>query len=535
MTGLPRVRRHVAAPGAWRVPDRLRVRAADERFSGPLAAAQALLAPVLRLVPVADGSADVVLAPLPAGAGGGAAGAHRITVRPDGATVEAADGAGAVHALVSLGQRLAEADAGGLGCAASEDAPAYPYRGVMLDVARHFFPVATVKRVIDLAALLRLNVFHWHLSDDQGWRVESSAFPRLHEIGSRRAATRGDGRPHGGFYSRAEIAEVVAHAADRGVTVVPEIDVPGHVAAILAAYPQLSCRGRVRPVPTRFGIFAEVACPGKAATRAFFAELLDELLELFPGGYFHLGGDEVPRLRWLQCADCRAAMAAHGLGDEADLQAWFMNPLIGRVAAAGKTAIVWNEAVASARLDPRAAMQFWREPGGAPRARAPQARAALAAGRPAILSPLRPYYLDYPHGMWGLAASRSFDPRRWAGPAADSLLGVEAPLWTEYVDQEADIWRRLLPRLFAVAETGWAGSPDADAASFARRVRAADAWLRRLGFAGTAPADADPGRWQAAAETGRFVSGAFDPRWLELPVRAGREAVLRWWRRRAEA
>lgn len=524
MTGLPRVRRHVAAPGAWRVQDPLRVRAADERFSGPLAAAQALLAPALRLVPVGDGSADVTLALMPAGAGG----AYRITVRPDGAMVEAADGAGAVHALVSFGQRLAQADADGLGCGTSEDAPAYPYRGVMLDVARHFFPVATVKRVIDLAALLRLNVFHWHLSDDQGWRLESRAFPRLHEVGSRRAATRGDGRPHGGFYSRAEIAEVVAHAADRGVTVVPEIDVPGHVSAILAALPHLSCRGRVRPVPTRFGIFAEVACPGKAATRAFFAELLDELLELFPGGYFHLGGDEVPQLRWLQCADCRAVMTAHGLRDAADLQAWFMNPLIGQVASAGKTAIVWNEAVASARLDRRAVMQFWREPGGAP-----QARAALAAGRPAILSPLRPYYLDYPHGMWGLEASRGFDPRRWAGPAADSLLGVEAPLWTEYVDQEADIWRRLLPRLCAVAETGWAGSPDPE--SFVRRVRAADAWLRRLGFAGTAPADADPGRWQALAETGRFVGGAFDPRWLELPVRAGREALLRWWRRRTEA
>ncbi len=215
-------------------------------------------------------------------------------------------------------------EAGSVGSIATgrlKDSPRYRWRGAHLDVARHFFSVESVKRFIDLLAVHKMNVFHWHLTEDQGWRIEIDAFPRLMEV----AAWRKDGgKTYGGFYTKSEVREVLAYAKERSISVVPEIEMPGHAVAALAAYPELSCTGGPFEVETQWGIFDDVYCAGSDQALKFLETVLDEVLELFDCEFFHIGGDECPKVRWKSCEKCQQRIRREGLRDEQELQSWFV-------------------------------------------------------------------------------------------------------------------------------------------------------------------------------------------------------------------
>ena len=238
-----------------------------------------------------------------------------------------------------------------------EDQPAFAWRGMLLDACRHFMEPEFVKRYIDLLAFHKMNVLHWHLTEDQGWRIAIEAYPRLTEVGAWR--TEKDGSRYGGFYTREQIREIVAYAAERHVTVVPEIEMPGHSQAALAAYPELSCTGGPHTVWNDWGVSREIYCAGNEATFRFLDGVLDEVLEMFPSRYIHLGGDEAPVSRWEACAKCRRRVADLGLHDAHDLHAWFLGRIADSLAGAGRTIIGWDE-ILDGPLPDDAVVQAWR-------------------------------------------------------------------------------------------------------------------------------------------------------------------------------
>ncbi|WP_288238242.1 beta-N-acetylhexosaminidase [uncultured Alistipes sp.] len=257
---------------------------------------------------------------------------YRIDISARRAQLTAGDEAGFFYGLQTLFQMADQR--GNLPCASIEDYPRYRYRGLHLDVCRHFFPVKFIKHYLDWMASCKLNTFHWHLTDDQGWRIEIRRYPRLTQIGGYRAQTQIGGfhedpityeqGRYGGYYTQDEIREVVAYAAERHITVIPEVEMPGHAMAVLAAYPELACGHGPKHFETsgRWGVLDDVFCPGKEQTFEFLEGVLDEVLELFPSKFIHIGGDECPRVRWKECPDCQARLAAEGLKDESGLQAY---------------------------------------------------------------------------------------------------------------------------------------------------------------------------------------------------------------------
>ncbi|MCH7812843.1 MAG: beta-N-acetylhexosaminidase, partial [Planctomycetes bacterium] len=266
-------------------------------------------------------------------------------------------------------------------CAVIEDQPRYRWRGLLLDCCRHFMTKEFVKRYIDLLAYHKMNVLHWHLTEDQGWRIEIKKYPKLTEIGAWRG--QGDER-YGGFYTQDDIREIVAYAASRYVTVVPEIEMPGHSVAALAAYPELSCTGGPFEVSTRWGVHADVYCAGNDQTFAFLEDVLSEVIELFPSEFIHIGGDECPKRRWKQCAKCQARIKAEGLADEHALQSYFIRRMEKFLNAKGKRLIGWDE-ILEGGLAPNATVQSWRGMKGAV--------AAAGAGHDVISSPTSHCYL----------------------------------------------------------------------------------------------------------------------------------------------
>ncbi|GGM25667.1 beta-N-acetylhexosaminidase [Promicromonospora citrea] len=463
------------------------------------------------LVPVTDAAADVVVER----AGDLPAGAYRLEVGAGDATVrvEAADLAGA-HAAVQTLRQLAGPDAyrrapaayAGGACALVlpsvrvDDHPRFAWRGVLLDVARHFLPKHDVLRFVDLAAAHRLNVLQLHLTDDQGWRVEVHRYPELTRTGAwRRESTVGtwrtgtrDGRPHGGFYTQDDLREIVAYARDRGVTVVPEIDVPGHVEAAVAAYPELGTRKMRQEVRTTWGISEDVLDPSEGSL-AFFRHVLDEVLDVFDTPWIGLGGDEVPTTLWrespqiVERARALGLLGADGTPDVGLLHGWFVSRLARHVSDAGRRAVVWDEAV-SPLLPRDVVVTSWR--GHA------QGAAALAAGYDVVMAPEQAVYLDHRAGdhpaepipvgfLRTVEDVYAFDPfpaALGAGsppPAAGHpgrLLGVQAQVWTEHLDSARRVDYATFPRLAAFAEVAW--SPAADrspgtpaSAEFLERLR----------------------------------------------------------------
>jgi len=350
-------------------------------------------------------------------------------------------------------------------CLRIEDRPRFAYRGMHLDVGRHYFPVDFIKRYLDLLAMHKLNTFHWHLTEDQGWRLEIDAYPRLTQIGSRRRETqirrtdRCDGRPYGGYYTKQEIREVVAYAAALHITVIPEIEMPGHSVAALAAYPELSCTGGPFSVRTRWGVAQDIYCAGNEATFAFLEQVLAEVLELFPSPYIHIGGDEAPKDRWRQCPKCQRRIAQEGLADEYELQSWFVKRIERFLLAHDRKLIGWDE-ILEGGLAPEATVMSWRGTIGG--------IAAARQGHDVIMAPYSHLYFDgyqaepdsepFAIGYWApLEKVYGFEPVPAALDATQRrhVIGVQANLWTEYVATPEHVEYMLLPRLSALAELAW--------------------------------------------------------------------------------
>ncbi len=332
-----------------------------------------------------------------------------------------------------------------------KDEPRFAYRGFMFDCARHFFPVEVIKAYIEAISVQKMNVFHWHLTEDQGWRIEISAYPKLTEVGSKRRETMGDKTPHEGYYSKKDVAEIVKYAADRYVTVIPEFDMPGHTRSAVASYPELGCYGKQVEVSTKFGIHKEILCGGKDSAYDFVYAVLKEFGEMFPARYVHLGGDEAIKLEWYNCPDCQMKIKELGLRDEEDLQGYMTNSAVNYLKTMDKTAICWNESANSGMLDESVVLQFWAD--GKENANVIR---EVKSGRKIIVSRFNPYYLDYPYSMWTLKETYEFEPVfKEISDYECNVLGVETPIWTEWVDNTDTLSFRVFPRLCAIAESGW--------------------------------------------------------------------------------
>jgi hexosaminidase len=364
------------------------------------------------------------------------------------------------------------------------DRPRFAWRGFLLDVSRHFFNPDEIKQVLDLMALHKLNTFHWHLTDDQGWRIEIKKYPRLTEVGAWRkgigfgldprasAAYGPDGR-YGGFYSQAQVREIVAYAQVRNITIVPEIEMPGHASAALAAYPQFSCFGGPYNTDSDGGIFAGVYCAGKDETFEFVQNVLEEVSRLFPGKYIHIGGDEVPPDNWHKCARCQARMQKEGLKTEHELESYFVRRVEKILNAQHHTLIGWSE-IREGGLAQNAAIMDWI--GGAVE--------AATAGHDVVMTPTDYCYLDYyqatnqpePKAIGGylpLDRVYAFEPiPSGLEPRFQShILGAQANLWTEYVPSLRHAQYMAFPRLCALAEVAWSPAAARNYDDFMRRLQ----------------------------------------------------------------
>lgn len=392
--------------------------------------------------------------------------AYRLTVAPRRVEIVAADDRGLFWGVQTLRQLLPSGHRAELSIPAVriDDAPRYAWRGVMLDAARHFIPVPLVKQQIDLFSRYKLNVLHWHLTDDQGWRIEIRKYPKLTSVGAWR--TEADGSRSGGFYTQQDIRDIVEYARRRNVMVVPEIEMPGHASAAVAAYPSLSCPKQPMAVPATWGVFTDIYCAGDEATFAFLHEVLNEVAALFPAPYIHIGGDEVPKQQWAQSASSRQRMHDEHLADVEGLQSWFVQRIQRDLAARGKTLVGWDE-ILEGGADRNAVVEMWR--GDA------EAAKALANGNRLVVA--GPFYLDTSIDELTLQDIYRINPfatPAYAGHQAQ-VLGAEAPLWSEYVTPR-NLEAMLYPRVLALAERLW--NPDAhDYADFQRRVRAQYPWL----------------------------------------------------------
>lgn len=348
-----------------------------------------------------------------------------------------------------------------------EDAPRFQYRGILLDVARWFYPVEFIKNVIDLLALYKFNALHLHLTDDQGWRIEIRKYPLLTQIGSWRKETIvgqhfdpyvGDGVPHGGFYTQAQIRDLVAYAAARHVTIIPEIEMPGHAGAALAAYPELSCTGGPFEVSTTWGVHQDIYCPSER-TFGFLEDVLLEVMQLFPSKYIHIGGDEVPKDQWKASPVAQEVIRREGLANEEELQSYFIRRIETFLLAHGRRLIGWDE-ILEGGLAPEATVMSWRGVAGGIE--------AARQGHDVIMTPSDHAYLDYyqgdprsePLAIGGfvpLDTVYAFDPvpSGLASDQASHVLGGQGSLWTEYIPTPAQAEYMLLPRLLALSEALW--------------------------------------------------------------------------------
>ncbi len=358
------------------------------------------------------------------------------------------------------------------------DAPRFRWRGALLDAGRHFFPAPFVERFVDLESRYKLNVLHWHLTEDQGWRLQVRKWPRLTAVGAWR--TDAEGTRYGGFYSRADVRRVVEYARRRGVTVVPEIEMPGHSVAAIASYPWLGCTGDSIPVANAWGVFQDVYCP-RDTTFAFLEDVLGEVVRLFPSQYVHVGGDEVPKDRWKACADCQALMRTEGLKDEEALQAWFMAHIGRWLAAHHRRLVGWDE-ITAGPLPPDAVVEVWRD------------TATIAAvarqGHDVVAAPGAYTYLDHSQSNLTLAKVYAFDPvpTGLTPEQAAHILGGEAPLWSEGITT-TNFDLMAFPRLLGFAEALWTSGPR-DLAGFRLRLAREEQRLSALGVA-IGPEDRD--------------------------------------------
>ncbi len=391
---------------------------------------------------------------------------YELSVTPQGVTLRAPKPAGLFYGVQTLRQLLLP---GGKSfpVVEIEDQPRFAWRGLMLDVCRHYFPLEFVLRLIDAMALHKLNVLHWHLTDDQGWRIEIKRYPRLAEVGSRRSASpfpadrhSQDGVPYGGFFTQEQVKQVVAYAAERFIRVVPEIEMPGHAMGALASYPELGCTGGPYQVRTFWGIEKDVFCAGNEQVYTFLENVLDEVLDLFPSQFIHIGGDECPKERWETCPKCQEAIQKNGLQDPHELQSHFVRRIEAYLNRKGRRLIGWDE-ILEGGLAPNATVMSWRGISGGIQ--------AAKEGHDVVMTPNSHCYLDYyqaedrdaePPAIGGflpLETAYAFDPvpEGFSAEEAAHILGGQGNLWTEYIPDEAQASYMLFPRATALAEVFW--------------------------------------------------------------------------------
>ena len=461
-----------------------------------------------------------------------------LTVRKNGVTITGGSAAGVFYGIQTLRKSLFTDSivySQFLPAVRISDAPRFSWRGMHLDCSRHFFPVAFVKKFIDLLALHNMNVFHWHLTDDQGWRIEIKKWPRLTTVGSKRSGTiigtnsdLDDGIPYGGYYTQAELREVVAYAAVRHITIVPEIDMPGHMLAALAAYPELGCTGGPYQVGHYWGVYKDVLCVGNPRVYEFVQDVLTEVMDIFPSKVIHIGGDETPSEKWQYCKKCneiyikktlegRVAGQVEGDSDgprtmpeypyeemvRSVLQPYFTNKVFNILASKGRRALGWDEILDGAPQD--AMIMSWR--GTAPGAKAAE------AGHDVVMAPTTHCYFDYQQ-----VKDTQFEPSRCGGfipiervysldPAPDSLsaearshiLGTQANLWAEYMTNEQMVEYQALPRMSALAEVQWTQPEHKDYKAFLQRLTRFTSLFERYHYTYAKhlwPDRQIPNRWQ---------------------------------------
>ena len=413
-----------------------------------------------------------------------------INVRPQNIIVDYGDGAGAFYALQTLfqllpveiySQELQKKTDWVVPCCNIEDKPRFQYRGMHLDVCLHYFDFEFLKKYIDIMAAHKVNRFHWHLTEDQGWRLEIKKYPLLTEKGQWRKETvigslaSGvyDGTPHGGYYTQEQVKELVKYAAERYVTIIPEIELPGHALAAIACYPELSCGLEDHyETATKWGVFKQVYCP-KESTFKFLEDVFDEVFELFPSEVVHIGGDECPKASWKVCPHCQALIKKLGLKDEYELQSYFVTRMEKYINSKGRQIIGWDE-ILQGGLAPNAKVMSWLgEEGGIK---------AAQQHHEVVMSPHQKYYLDYwqadpysePLAMGGPTTLRMmYDynpvPEVLTPEQQKYIIGVEGCVWTEYMATPERVEYMAWPRMCAIAETGWTRK-DKDWDGFTRRL-----------------------------------------------------------------
>lgn len=426
-------------------------------------------------------------------------------IASDGAAITAGGKAGVFYAQQTLRQLLQPGAE--IPCAQIQDVPVYQHRGVLLDCARHMMRVESIKRFVDAMALLKLNVLHWHLTDDQGWRIPVGRYPKLISVGSiRPRSTFGqyrDETPHSGFFTREEIQEVVEYCTQRHIDVIPEIDMPGHMNCAIAAYPELSCEEKQIPIRTNQGVSEDILCAGKDAVMNFCRNVLADVISLFPGKYVHIGGDEVPKVRWKKCPHCQKRMQEHGLKNEEQLQGWFNQEMQEFLRRHGKTMILWNEGLYNGMMDTDIVAQRWFD-------RKHHVCADFAnQGGKIILSDDSYCYFDYPYGRTPLKKAYSY-ARHLKGITDENqqnVLGMEATLWAEYIADFDRLCYMAFPRLCAFAENAWTVPRMHHYRDFAARLDSFLPQLTAMGIRPVAKRGWNPNPIRQLVEMAKFQGG----------------------------
>jgi hexosaminidase len=423
---------------------------------------------------------------------------YRMSVTSERVKIAAAGEAGLFYGGVTLRQLLpadafrktsAPAAPWEVPCAEIEDYPRFGWRGLLVDPARHFLPVEFLKKMVDTMALHKFNTLQIHLTDDQGWRLEIKKYPRLMEVGAVRKESplrgdrnQGDGKPHGPFfYTQEEMRELVVFARARNVTILPEIEMPGHFLAALAAYPQFSCTGGPFEVRTRWGVHPDILCAGNDDAVRFACDVLEEVVTVFPGEFIHIGGDEAPRDRWKACPKCQARIKTEGLANEAQLQTWFNHRIEEFLSSKGRRMIGWDE-ILEGGLTPKATVMSWRGMDGGIK--------AAAAGHDVVMAPTTHCYFDYaqaknpgePESIGGfipLETAYAFEPVPSSLPEERQrhILGGQGALWGEFFWSGADVEYFAFPRAAALSEVLWSPAKSRNLESFQQRL---PEHLRRL-------------------------------------------------------
>lgn len=361
-----------------------------------------------------------------------------LTVTGQGIEIAASTEQGVIWALTSVYLRC-EADRC-IGCCHISDAPRYPHRGQSLDCVRHFFPVEEVKRILEQMSLVKMNVLHFHLTDDQGWRIESLKYPQLHSVNPE-------------YFTQAQLRELVEYARVRGIEIIPEIDLPGHTTAILNAFPHFGCTGEKPELATAGGIYTTILCAGKEDVYFFLEQLLEEICDIFPGERIHIGGDEAPKQQWMACPHCLAAMKELGLTDFEQLQGYFTRRVVDILRKHRKTPICWNETLKGYPAPEEMQIQYWTLV-------APEKMDAYAkSGGSYIYSYMCELYLDYPYSMTSVRKLYKMRPHIWNRRCENDpgLLGIESTLWAEHIPDKRNLEEHLFPRMYIVAEKAWSG------------------------------------------------------------------------------